>query len=1515
MMKKKQALSVFLASVLAVNTAAAVKLSSSGSEGKDLDAMYNSIMSGAMSFLDSSVNSDGSVGSSATINDTADAVSVFRRDGSRDLAPELSWMGSFISTGNNDISARLASATGTAFYLNDVLAAQGDDGGFGLNTGYASDVADTQLVLAAINDCGGMTAAGEKAADYLISQAAADGSYSYTEASSPDNTLTAMVLYDLSRFVKTAPSNAEKINESCAGTAEYLRGCESGDWSDSGIDETVATELALLCFDGKIDSADVIESLFNAQKSDGSFGESVHTTAYAIRLLSDINAGRFVKLTGFSTSLSSENGAVGESTPIEAVTDISFESNYAAEYTLKMTVKNGDSVIYENSAPVALAEGGGSIQVNAGSFRLNEPEDLGVAAYIGLYDGEELIRSEVINISLAPRTIEEATELSAFTLSLDNNCTLAGVPANVTASGKLLYSTNVDKSARIEASVSRDGQVLSENSGDVALSSEKNSVSADIFNYSFNTDRTGDYVFSAKVFYEGKEMFSDEQTFSVLPRPEPAVTTTAAPDVHEETTTAAVQTDAPGEVTTETAVTTTAAPVFDVLWMQPVLSDMVVYAGQKNDISGHIGVIYDSNAPFTGNLSIRAVSGGEVIAENSQDVELEPVDMSSYDYLSAMPKFETESLISFTVDEVGVTDVTAVLSDSSGNEICSATRQVKVISKPVQDLILRAETDLEDNAVDLRWNDISSEHETYDYQLNRRVKGGKWEPRSIWNEEESIRVLNVYPYQPYLENWMTTTIGESELPAGMGIFDIDSVHIDTYNADPASYMKNADGSWKYDVLYFGSSDCNSNRDISNEASTILHQFVDDGRGVLFGHDTVCVNFGHMNFASFADELGIRVLYDRTVNATNSVSVVKIGTMTNYPWNIRGTLDVPACHSYGQYVGGSLEGTEWMTLNTTQLIDQETGSHSNFYLVTNNNLGMIQTGHSTGAATDDERKVLANTLFYLYQISRLTNARDTSFYDIDAPDVPEASAAPSENGAYLVKAHSKDNGTEYEYSIVANPSTGTGKAYSSNMVTKTVISGLDGFVIAMSDSAQSDPSLLKFDENNEFITNLIPADENGDASAELVPENFDEGQYIHIFAADKAGNISQETIIPADSLSASTGIDTDKKIYSPGETAAVSSDSWSAPFGQTADGIIEIRDEFDNPTEVLVQMDGEKLSASQHITRNDTWQIPDDLYGRYKAVIRWTRDGEVIAEDESAFKISGEESISDLIASDKKVYSSSDPVNLSSAVFNKSTNMVENDLTLTINVRNADSGAVSASFTREISSLNPKADTDFADAVAAGTLPAGRYMAVAEVSQDGVVMAQDSAEFTVEDSIASFSGTLSFTPSGDSVNASFTVDNTGTADASAAKLFVDVFSESGEKVCTVEKTSDIAAGSTVSLNDSFPAKELAAGRYSGVLRIEYGGQSSDLAYAGFDLAAPQVTTASQQAAESSPETETTVTAASSAVTTTAAAKTQSKADSPKTGPQAVPWYIWTMSALSILGLIALKLTGGKEENEE
>ena len=59
----------------------------------------------------------------------------------------------------------------------------------------------------------------------------------------------------------------------------------------------------------------------------------------------------------------------------------------------------------------------------------------------------------------------------------------------------------------------------------------------------------------------------------------------------------------------------------------------------------------------------------------------------------------------------------------------------------------------------------------------------------------------------------------------------------------------------------------------------------------------------------------------------------------------------------------------------------------YYLTTWNNTAMIQTGHSQGKSTEDERKVLANTLFYLKQLTHKTEILDNSARDLENPNKP------------------------------------------------------------------------------------------------------------------------------------------------------------------------------------------------------------------------------------------------------------------------------------------------------------------------------------------------------------------------------------------------------------------------------------------------------------------------------------------------------------------------------------------------
>ena len=85
----------------------------------------------------------------------------------------------------------------------------------------------------------------------------------------------------------------------------------------------------------------------------------------------------------------------------------------------------------------------------------------------------------------------------------------------------------------------------------------------------------------------------------------------------------------------------------------------------------------------------------------------------------------------------------------------------------------------------------------------------------------------------------------------------------------------------------------------------------------------------------------------------------------------------------------------------------------YYLTTWNNTAMIQTGNSNGESTEDERKVLANTLFYLKQLTKKTEVLDNSARDIADPNKVEGiSTIVNENNNTSVKFRKPEDNRKY-----------------------------------------------------------------------------------------------------------------------------------------------------------------------------------------------------------------------------------------------------------------------------------------------------------------------------------------------------------------------------------------------------------------------------------------------------------------------------------------------------------------------
>ena len=236
--------------------------------------------------------------------------------------------------------------------------------------------------------------------------------------------------------------------------------------------------------------------------------------------------------------------------------------------------------------------------------------------------------------------------------------------------------------------------------------------------------------------------------------------------------------------------------------------------------------------------------------------------------------------------------------------------------------------------------------------------------------DNGIKVLNVYPNPSYanrVKEWMESTKDPTTREKiGKGIIKVTPVSIEDFNSNPESYLGTVDN-WKYDEIIFGFSDCNNYKDLTSESAKLVDQYLTDGGSAIFGHDTLTVKGcgSHVNFNTLAKHVNM-TLGNEAYQTSGKVKIVRSGVFTQYPWNIEtianangGVLSIPTSHVYGQVANGDV----WITFTGSATIDSQTDANK-IYLSTYGNNAFIQTGHSSGSATLDEQKIIANIIFYM-----------------------------------------------------------------------------------------------------------------------------------------------------------------------------------------------------------------------------------------------------------------------------------------------------------------------------------------------------------------------------------------------------------------------------------------------------------------------------------------------------------------------------------------------------------------------
>ncbi len=501
--------------------------------------------------------------------------------------------------------------------------------------------------------------------------------------------------------------------------------------------------------------------------------------------------------------------------------------------------------------------------------------------------------------------------------------------------------------------------------------------------------------------------------------------------------------------------------------------------------------------------------------------------------------------------------------------------------------------------VNLEWNPIDFQYssgnvpDTVYYLARRKINPDdstdttgdyQWKLRGNYNIDE-IKVLNLYPgkkrehwdgnfYEDIdadnFKDWMNNV--QAEFPNSPSNIVADAVDIVDFNKNPSNYLyKDSKGSYNYDAVVFGFWDSNNRKDISNTGADIIQDYINNGYGVVFGHDTVqhsspdgSGKIINPNFIKLVENNTSTIIAPSDKNAwhySDKITIVQQSTANTFPFDITGyDLVIPKSHTVNQlptkdsniymrfeknyfpaddpnvpyYQDGS--GNSKMGDGTYEYNGKT--YQANAYLTIDYNTTLIQTGHSNGQSTIAEQAVLANTLYSVILMIRDVKAVDRIF-DTSKPMAPTPSIYNDDNSKLIFNA--EDVGSQYKYRVIAQPQ-GYGKSVAkyfdnikpyldSNETQSTLVKNLGGeenlFVISPLENTIPVKSEIKGshgDESDvysfEYYIDTNPVGERRDENSgtkyieygttydiKTVLNGYTEGQYLHIWSYDNANNLS------------------------------------------------------------------------------------------------------------------------------------------------------------------------------------------------------------------------------------------------------------------------------------------------------------------------------------------------------------------------------------------------------------------------
>ncbi|MBO6166231.1 MAG: hypothetical protein J6O17_07705, partial [Eubacterium sp.] len=1169
---------------------------------ESFESKKNEILTSAIQYLKSSQNEDGSFGDTYLINDTAEAAAVLRRFSDVDVSRSLTWLKDHNEESNIDVMSRIIMTEGNTDDVKNLLKAWNQDGGIGLSEEYGSDILDSILALEAINSLDNTFHNNTtwKMVTYIARQKNKDGSFSYTKNSNPNNILTAMALYAVSKYMSdnkiTSDLTADMISKSTA----YLKKRFDNTFPEETIEENLYIALALLENNSLDDIEEVVNNLSKIQKDNGSFCDDVHLTSLAVWLLGKMDIDHMVLINDLQISNTS-TAYYEKDTKIDVSYAVSYKSQIEKEYTIRCTVVNGNRLLKEvKDIPVTLSPKKNMITGNIEDIVINENRDDGILVTVQLLDGENVVKETTGTVKMINPAVVGETEIADINLTLSEYFAYVGEEKEIRISYDMLYNTNVDNDVDISIEVVQGQNVVTSYASNVKLIPGKDSAGDNSLSFIPDTSKEGEYNVILKCTSDGEEIAELSAIFRVVGIPEEIggdIKSIQDIDVHS-----------PGDAHTpgDADKQEDKEPYLDLMWAAPILSEYAVWGNKDEVIDVSYGISYISNYDVDGKIVVTATKDGEVIGEVTENITLS----KDSKYLGS------DKVMSFTEDGKGRYVVKTVLYDSEGKVLIKGEKELKILYKKQIPLVMNVDSaDGANNVSEFSWNDITGEDNRYYYQFYRKKRNEEWETRSTWNGEV-VKVLNIYPPAGNnLYGWMNNTIGNTNETASKGVLDISRVDFGSFNHDPDAYLLDENGNYIYDVLMIGSSDCNGGYDLSLDAYNAMRGFLNSGRGVLFGHDSVVDNTAqtHYYLARLGEEyLGFSYFNSNGGGDGYYVNVVNHGVLTSFPWKLTGTMYIPYSHTSGQYVPENSGSTIWMEYSGYNNKD-------NFYLITKGSCAMIQTGHS-GWATDDERRILANTLFYLKRMTDATTATDNDFYDIEKPVVKDITVKEVNDDSIEMILNAEDFGTDYQYYVSAIPYSGIdNELIKSNVENLTSISGIMGYVYTVSDSTEP-MDIVEYDENHEHVINTNNADSDGKLSISIEAPELDKKQYLHVYAIDNADNVSEEKIIPLDEGMLTTSISTDKKEYLSDETVVVKAETKSLLYTEDGDVSISLYNSEDSFVEEVYYENGQSVYKDEPYSINTDIVLDETYEGEYSLKIEWENEEKVLCSDKVTFKV-------------------------------------------------------------------------------------------------------------------------------------------------------------------------------------------------------------------------------------------------------------------------------------------------------